>query len=57
MNRIERAKSHALDAKQTVRNALGGARDLQTKVRNLEQKCERLNLALVALAEILRDKH
>jgi hypothetical protein len=56
MNRIERAKSEAMDAKQAARDALCDARDLQTKVRNLEQQCERLNLALMAVAEILRDK-
>ncbi|MBL8810664.1 MAG: hypothetical protein JNM43_10845 [Planctomycetaceae bacterium] len=56
MNRIERAKSDAIDAKQAARDALCDTRELQTKVRNLEQQCERLNLALMALAEILRDK-
>ncbi len=56
MSRIERSRSEALDAQSTAREAQGDVRQLQLKVQVLEQQCERLNLAAMAMAEILRDR-
>lgn len=54
--RIERTRSLSLEAHCTAREAQGDVRQLQSKVRVLEQQCERLNLAAMAMAEILRDR-
>ena len=53
---IERSRSEALHAQSTAREAQGDVRELQARVRVLEQQCERLNLAAMAMAEILRDR-
>jgi hypothetical protein len=53
---IERSRSASLEAQSTAREAQGDVRELQSKVRVLEQQCERLNLAAMAMAEILRDR-
>ena len=55
-SRIERSRSASLEAQSTAREAQGDVRELQSKVRVLEQQCERLNLAAMAMAEILRDR-
>ena len=56
MSRIEQSNWNAADAKYSAREAQGDARQLQLKVRVLEQQCERLTLAAMAMAEILRDR-
>ena len=56
MGHIERSRSASLEAQCTAREAQGDVRQLQSKVRVLEQQCERLNLAAMAMAEILRDR-
>ncbi len=53
---IERSRSLSLEAQCTARETQGNVRQLQSKVRVLEQQCERLNLAAMAMAEILRDR-
>ena len=52
---VERSRSLALEAQCTARETQGDVRQLLSKVRVLEQQCERLNLAAMAMAEILRD--
>ena len=56
MSRIERSNWNAADAKFAAREAQGDARQLQQQIRLLEQQCERLSLAAMAMAEILRDR-
>jgi hypothetical protein len=56
MSRIEQSNWNSDDAKSTAREAQRDAKELQLKVRVLEQQCERLNLAAMAMAEILRDR-
>ncbi len=56
MSRIEQSNWNAADAKHSAREAQGDARQLQQTVRVLEQQCERLTLAAMAMAEILRDR-
>ena len=53
---VERSRSLALEAQCTARETQGDVRELQSRVRVLEQQCERLNLAAMAMAEILRDR-
>jgi hypothetical protein len=55
-SQIERSRSEALHARGTAREAQADVRELQSRVRVLEQQCERLNLAAMAMAEILRDR-
>jgi hypothetical protein len=56
MSRIEQSNWNAADAKHFAKEAQGDSRQLQLKVRVLEQQCERLTLAAMAMAEILRDR-
>jgi len=56
-SRIEQAKWNADDAKVLAREAQFDAMQLQSKVRMLEQQCERLTLAAMAMGtSILRDR-
>ena len=55
-SRIEQSKWNADDAKFLAREAQLDAMQLQSKVSVLEQQCERLTLAAMAMAEILRDR-
>ena len=56
LGRIEQAKFDAADAKFSAQEAQLDAKQLQSRVRVLEQQCERLTLAAMAMAEILRDR-
>lgn len=56
LGRVEQAKWDAADAKISAQEAQLDARQLQSKVRVLELQCERLTLAAMAMAEILRDR-
>lgn len=56
MSRIEQSNWTAGDAKYFAKEAQGDARQLQLKLRALEQQCERLALAAMGMAEILRDR-
>ena len=51
MGHIERSRSASLEAQCTAREAQGDVRQLQSKLRVLEQQCERLNLAAMAMAD------
>lgn len=55
-SRIEQANWHALDARFAAKEAQVDSRQLQHKVRVLEQQAERLTLAAMAMAELLRDR-
>jgi hypothetical protein len=55
-SRIEQAKWSAANAEYSAREAQFDAKQLQSQVRVLEQQCERLTLAAMAMAEILRDR-
>lgn len=55
-SRIEQAKWSAANAEYSAHEAQSDAKQLQSKVRVLEQQCERLTLAAMAMAEILRDR-
>ena len=56
MSRIEQAKWSADNAKYSATEAQSDAKELQATIRVLEQQCERLTLAAMAMAEILRDR-
>ena len=56
MSRIEQSKWNASDAKTLATEVQVDIKYLQTKVRVLEQQCERLTLTSMAMAEILRDR-
>lgn len=56
LGRVEQAKWDAADAKISAQEAQLDAKQLQSKVRVLELQCERLTLAAMAMAEILRDR-
>jgi hypothetical protein len=55
-SRIEQSNRNAAEAKASVREAESDVGDLQRRVHVLEKQCERLTLAAMAMAEILRDK-
>lgn len=55
-SRIEQSNWRAEDAKASARDAQVDARELRWKVEILEKQCERLTLAAMAMAEIMRDK-
>lgn len=55
-SRIEQSNWNAADAGRSAREAQGDVRQVDDKVRVLEQQCERLTLVAMAMAEILRDR-
>ncbi|MBC8117524.1 MAG: hypothetical protein H7062_24260 [Candidatus Saccharimonas sp.] len=55
-SRIEQSNWNAADASRSAREAQGDVRQVDDKVRVLEQQCERLTLVAMAMAEILRDR-
>ena len=55
-SRIEQAKWKADDARFSAQEAQLDTKHLQSRLRVLEQQCERLTLAAMAMAEILRDR-
>jgi len=55
-SRIEQSNRNAADAKFSARDAQADAGELRRRVDVLEKQCERLTLAAMAMAEILRDK-
>ena len=54
--RIHQANWTSQDAKLSAKEAQNDARNIQNHVRELEQQVERLTLAAMAMAEILRDR-
>lgn len=55
-SRIEQSNRNAADAEALAREAQGDVGDLRRRVSVLEKQCERLTLAAMAMAEIVRDK-
>lgn len=55
-SRIEQSNWRAEDAKSSAREAQVDVRELRRKIEVLEKQCERLTLAAMAMAEIMRDK-
>jgi cytochrome c553 len=55
-SRIEQSNRNAANAEASAREAQGDVGDLQRRVHVLEKQCERLTLAAMAMAEIVRDK-
>jgi hypothetical protein len=55
-DRIRRADETASEARTETRGAMREIEDLRQRVRSLEERAERLTLAAIAMAEILRDR-
>lgn len=54
--RVEQAQWNADVAKSLAKETQLDTKSLQTRIRVLEQQCERLTLSAMAMAEILRDR-
>jgi hypothetical protein len=55
-SRIEQSNRNASEAEASAREAQGDVGNLRRRVQVLEKQCERLTLAAMAMAEIVRDK-
>lgn len=55
-SRIEQSNWNAAEATSSAREAKADVRELHQRVQVLEQQCERMILAAMAMAEILRDR-
>lgn len=55
-HQIARSNWQAQDANLAAQEARRSTESLQGQVQNLQQQCERLTLAAMAIAELLRDR-
>ena len=55
-SRIEQSNRNASDAKFSAGEAQADVGDLRRRIAMLEKQCDRITLAAMAMAEILRDK-